>query len=47
MPFMTRRNFGDAREPNAVKIEFSFFDAIPLGTNSLVLETDRSEQFAH
>ena len=33
-------------EPNAVKIEFFLFDAIPLANHSLVLETDRSEQFA-
>ncbi|MGI5924654.1 MAG: UTP--glucose-1-phosphate uridylyltransferase [Lentisphaeria bacterium] len=33
-------------EPNAIKLEFFLFDALPLAQHPLVLEGDRSEQFA-
>jgi len=33
-------------EPNAVKLERFIFDAIPLAASSIVLETDRVEEFA-
>ena len=32
--------------PNAVKLETFVFDAIPLSTRSIVLETDRTREFA-
>lgn len=32
--------------PNAVKLETFIFDAVPLATKALVLETDRDEEFA-
>lgn len=32
--------------PNAVKLEFFLFDALPLANNPLVLEGDRDEEFA-
>lgn len=33
-------------QPNAVKLETFVFDALPLGERSIVLETDRVEEFA-
>ncbi|GAB4384236.1 MAG: UDPGP type 1 family protein [Phycisphaerales bacterium] len=36
----------DPSEPNAVKLERFVFDAIPLARASIVLETDRIEEFA-
>lgn len=36
----------DPKEPNAVKLERFVFDAIPLARSSIVLETDRVEEFA-
>lgn len=36
----------EPREPNAVKLETFVFDAIPLAESSIVLETDRIEEFA-
>ncbi|MDD4539650.1 MAG: UTP--glucose-1-phosphate uridylyltransferase, partial [Lentisphaeria bacterium] len=33
-------------EPNAIKLEFFLFDALPLAQHPLVLEGDRDEQFA-
>ncbi len=33
-------------EPNAIKLEFFLFDALPLANNPLILETERAEQFA-
>jgi UDP-N-acetylglucosamine/UDP-N-acetylgalactosamine diphosphorylase len=33
-------------EPNAVKLEMFVFDALPLAERSIVLETDRVEEFA-
>lgn len=36
----------DPAEPNAVKLERFVFDAIPLAAGSIVLETDRVEEFA-
>ena len=33
-------------EPNAVKLETFIFDAIPMGTNPLILETLREEEFS-
>lgn len=32
--------------PNAIKLEFFLFDALPLANNPLILEADRAEQFA-
>ncbi len=36
----------DPKEPNAVKLERFVFDALPLCRGSIVLETDRVEEFA-
>ncbi len=36
----------EPKEPNAVKLERFVFDAIPLARSSIVLETDRVEEFA-
>jgi UDP-N-acetylglucosamine/UDP-N-acetylgalactosamine diphosphorylase len=36
----------DPTSPNAVKLETFIFDAVPLATKALVLETDRDEEFA-
>jgi UDP-N-acetylglucosamine/UDP-N-acetylgalactosamine diphosphorylase len=36
----------DPREPNAVKLERFVFDAVPLAASSIVMETDRIEEFA-
>jgi UDP-N-acetylglucosamine/UDP-N-acetylgalactosamine diphosphorylase len=33
-------------EPNAIKLEFFLFDALPLAHNPLILEVERAEQFA-
>lgn len=33
-------------EPNGVKLETFVFDALPLAANSIILQTDRSEEFA-
>lgn len=33
-------------KPNAIKLEFFLFDALPLAANPLILETERAEQFA-
>ena len=33
-------------EPNGVKLESFIFDALPLATHSMILEVERSEQFA-
>ena len=33
-------------EPNAVKLEAFVFDALPLCDSSIILETDRVEEFA-
>lgn len=33
-------------QPNARKLEFFIFDALPLATNPLILEGDRAEEFA-
>ena len=35
-----------ARDPNAVKLETFVFDALPLASNPLFLEVDRTEEFA-
>ena len=32
--------------PNGIKLEFFIFDALPLAKNPMILEADRSEQFA-
>ena len=32
--------------PNGVKLEFFIFDALPLANNPLILEADRTEEFA-
>lgn len=36
----------DPAEPNAVKLERFVFDAIPMADQSIVVETDRTEEFA-
>lgn len=36
----------DPQQPNAIKLEFFLFDALPLANNPLILEADRDEQFA-
>jgi UDP-N-acetylglucosamine/UDP-N-acetylgalactosamine diphosphorylase len=36
----------EPKEPNGVKLESFIFDAIPLAENSIILEIERSEQFA-
>ena len=36
----------DPSEPNAVKLEQFVFDALPLARGSIVVETDRTEEFA-
>lgn len=36
----------DPQSPNAVKLETFIFDAVPLASRALVLETDRAEEFA-
>ncbi|MFA6929460.1 MAG: UDPGP type 1 family protein [Lentisphaeria bacterium] len=33
-------------QPNAIKLEFFLFDALPLAKNPLIFEADRNEQFA-
>ncbi len=48
VPFVDLQS-GDLIEPegpNAVKLETFIFDAIPLARSSIVLETDRTEEFA-
>ncbi|MCR4574831.1 MAG: UDPGP type 1 family protein [Lentisphaeria bacterium] len=39
-------NFVTPETPNAIKLEFFLFDALPLAKNPLVLEASREEQFA-
>ena len=39
-------NFIEPKAPNAVKLETFVFDALPLCENSIVVETDRVEEFA-
>ncbi len=47
VPFIDQDgNLVTPAEPNATKIEFFLFDAIPLAHRPLVLEADRNEQFA-
>lgn len=47
VPFVDQDgNLVTPTEPNAIKIEFFLFDAIPLAHRPLVLEADRCEQFA-
>jgi len=36
----------DPTEPNGIKLESFVFDALPLASNSIILETVRSEEFA-
>ncbi len=36
----------EPKQPNGVKLESFIFDAIPLAERSIILEIDRSEQFA-
>jgi UDP-N-acetylglucosamine/UDP-N-acetylgalactosamine diphosphorylase len=36
----------EPKEPNGVKLESFIFDAIPMASNSIILEIDRAEQFA-
>jgi UDP-N-acetylglucosamine/UDP-N-acetylgalactosamine diphosphorylase len=36
----------EPQEPNAIKLETFVFDALPLADSSIVLETDRTEEFA-
>jgi UDP-N-acetylglucosamine/UDP-N-acetylgalactosamine diphosphorylase len=36
----------EPKEPNGVKLESFIFDAIPMASNSIVLDIDRNEQFA-
>ena len=33
-------------EPNGIKLETFIFDALPLADNSIILETDRKQEFA-
>jgi UDP-N-acetylglucosamine/UDP-N-acetylgalactosamine diphosphorylase len=47
VPFVNERGeLVKPDKPNAVKLEQFVFDAIPLATNPLVFETDRSEEFS-
>ena len=39
-------NYIDPAEPNGIKLETFVFDALPLASNSIILETPRSEEFA-
>lgn len=39
-------NLVQPAEPNAVKLEMFVFDALPLASRTVVLETDRSEEFS-
>lgn len=43
---LTTGNRVDPTEPNAVKLEMFVFDALPLCQSSIILETDRVEEFA-
>jgi UDP-N-acetylglucosamine/UDP-N-acetylgalactosamine diphosphorylase len=36
----------EPREPNGVKLESFIFDAIPMASNSIILDIDRAEEFA-
>ncbi|UCD48962.1 MAG: hypothetical protein JSW27_15665, partial [Phycisphaerales bacterium] len=36
----------DPAEPNGVKFESFIFDALPMGRHSIILDIERSEQFA-
>jgi len=39
-------NYIDPQEPNGVKLESFIFDALPMAERSIILEIERSEQFA-
>jgi UDP-N-acetylglucosamine/UDP-N-acetylgalactosamine diphosphorylase len=36
----------EPKEPNGVKLESFIFDAVPIASNSIILDIDRAEQFA-
>jgi len=42
----SRGNHIEPAEPNAVKLESFIFDALPLASNSIILQTLRNEEFA-
>jgi UDP-N-acetylglucosamine/UDP-N-acetylgalactosamine diphosphorylase len=44
--FDRQGNFVEPDRPNGVKLESFVFDALPLASNSIILETPRSEEFA-
>ncbi len=47
IPHIDRQgNFVEPQQPNGIKLESFVFDALPLASNSIILETSRSEEFA-
>ncbi len=47
IPHIDRQgNFVESEEPNGIKLESFVFDALPLASKSIILETLRSEEFA-
>jgi UDP-N-acetylglucosamine/UDP-N-acetylgalactosamine diphosphorylase len=47
IPYIDQQgNFVEPAEPNGVKLESFVFDALPLASKSIILETLRSEEFA-